>query len=209
MFITSLEIITVGFVYLFLFLGPEDDETRSNEEQNRASIRPGAGRYSPANTTSSTTRSGGRDTVPEVAGAAIPEGLRRRRGSGGRSDATVASQSQERPPGVQAYQRGTKYVVSGRGRGGTLTGSCNRQGVGGLERHDDLPARVGLQEESNLLPNALDGNVSRDGFRGGLEMQSAVVGRDEAAVIIQSRVDEMRDSYVVGEGGIEGGGEVS
>lgn len=197
-FITSLEVITLGFVYLFLFLGPEDDETRSNEEQNRAAIRAGASRYSTVNTASSTARSGGRAPAPGVAGAASDEGLRRR-GSGVRSDPTVAPQSQDRPPGVQAYQRGTKYIIGGRGRGGTLAGTFNRQEVGGLERSDP-PARVGLQEESNLVSTALDGNVSHDR----LEMQSsvggsAVVGTDEGAVV---------DSDVVGEGGTESAGEV-
>lgn len=220
-FITSLEIITVGFVYFFLFLGPEDDETQmqqSNEEQNRAAIRAGASRYSAASTTSSTARAGGRATAPGVEGATSDEGLRRR-GSGVRSDPTGASQSQERPRGVQAYQRGTKYVIGGRGRGGTSTGTFERQGVGGSERSDP-PARVGLQEESTAATNApwvaFDGNVSRDSVREGLEVQSsvggsAVVGTDEiagGATIIQSGGDGLRDSDVVGAGGTESAGEV-
>ena len=201
-FITSLEVILVGFLYFFFFLGEEDERPpRSDGAQNRAATRGPTRRYTAGNLSSTSNA-----TAAAMGGAANNEGLRRR------GMTSSSSERQELPPGVQAYQRGARYVIRNRGGDQTPTETSERSKDGG-PKSSDQPGRVRTGEGSQSSAMAswapLPGNLDRDGGREELERQSvknnSATVRSEGIVgggwpsIVQSEGDELQDSGIVGE----------
>lgn len=216
LFITSLELMLIGFVYVFFFLGLEEGSqtsggtstgTPSNSRRNESSGRIGqasrpANTHAKGSTSSSSTPirhspSGGHGSTAtstnHSTNSAHEDGLRRRPSAAGRTSGGATSRQHERPPpGVQAYQRGARYVVEEREpdagsdiRG--LHGAGGRQGAGEV-------LTGGVASSANVHDGL--------GTRG---------GRTEAVVVSDSSAGGARVVRVVGEenaevlGGTEGG----
>lgn len=226
LFIASLELMLLGFCYVF-FLGLEDERAATGARRGghpidggRAAIRANAARHTNVSGSSSAVVSG-RTASPtgRSAPSSTAEGLRRRdvgrvgNGSSSSPGREVASGGGVLPPGVQAYQRGARFVVRDRDRDvGETSG-----GVSGT-RTDASPPAV-PQEELHAAAMAswaaLGGHVDQGGDRtgsAGLNRRSGDgTGGTERVAVIDGAEDE-RAAVVRrergGSGGIVGAGQV-
>lgn len=209
LFITSLELMLIGFVYVFFFLGLEEGShtsggtstgVPSNSLRNKDSShrigqasRP-ANAHASGSTSSSSTPFGSTATSTSHSTNSAHEGGVRRRPSaaGGTSGGAGSRQHERPPPGVQAYQRGARYVVEERepDAGSDVSG---------------LHAAGGREGAVEVLTG---GAASSANVHGSLGTRA---GRAEAVVVSDGNAGGARVVRVVGEesaevlGGTEGG----
>lgn len=206
LFVTSLELMLIGFVYVFFFLGLEEGShtcretstgTPPNSGGNNDSSRRIGQASRPANTQARGPTSSSSPTVrhsPSSSHGSVAtstshspnssygDGLRRRPSAAGGSSGGAGVRQHERPPpGVQAYQRGARYVVQGResGAGSDVSGSHAAEGREGA------------------IEVLTEGAASSTTVRGDFGTRGS---RTDAAVVSDSSAGGARVVRVVGEG---------